>query len=199
MKTDWTAFAIQTAPSIEPVTTAEVKLVSRIRSTVTTYDTMLANYITAARQAVEKYLGRALITQTLNLYYDNFPCNNEEMILIYSPVRSVSSITYVDTDGVTQTLSASNYRTDLLSITPRITIAYGESWPSIREVTNAIKITYIAGYGDAATDVPAPIKECIKSLCADLFEHPEANLEFKLEQNRTYQFLLNSYMIRNIE
>lgn len=193
---DWTGIKVSTAPAIEPVTVSELK--THLRLDGTTYDTMLAGYISACRDAVEKHTGRTLINTVLELYYDEFPSNNGELILIRPPVQSVSSIIYVDEDGVSQTLSSSLYRTDLVSLYPRITPAYDESWPDTQAVSNAVKITYTAGYGAAAANVPAALKECIKSLCADLFEHPESNVELNLQESRVYKFLLNAYTIPGI-
>lgn len=190
---DWTGIKVATAPALEPVTVSELKTYLRLDGT--TYDTMLTGYITACRDALEKHTGRTFITTALELYYDKFPANNDALILMRPPVQSVTSIVYVDEDGVSQTLSASLYRTDLVSLYPRITPAHDEDWPDTQDISNAVKITYSAGYGATAASVPAPLKECIKAMCADLFEHPESNVELTLQESRIYKFLLNAYTI----
>jgi len=187
---DWTGIKVKTAPALEPVTVSELKTFLSLDAS--TYDTMLSGYITACRQAIETYTGRTLITTSYQLMFDSFP---DIIELARPPVQSITSITYVDTDGVTQTLSSSLYRTDLISLFGRIEPAYGESWPSIRNVSNAVTVEFKCGYGDAAASVPDALKVAIMSLAADMFEHREANFELNLQENRTYKFLLDSHKI----
>lgn len=194
---DWTGIKISSAPAIEPVTLAELKTYMRMDSTA--YDTMLTSYITACRDAVEKHTGRTFISTTYELYFDGFPDDEGCLELLRPPVQSVSSIYYnQESDGVSTLLAASKYTTDLVSLFPRIQPAYGEVWPYTRDMLNAVKVTYIAGYGSAAASVPEAAKTCIKALANDLFEHPESNVEVTLNDNRCYKFLLNSITIPRV-
>lgn len=120
----------------------------------TTGDPFLNILIKSARQYAEMLLGRYLITQTVDLYLDCFP----DWEIKLPPLQSVTAITYVDTAGDTQTMTASDYLVDSASVPARITPAYGKTWPSTREQNNAVKVRFIAGYG-AASAVP----ECIKN------------------------------------
>lgn len=193
---DWTGLKVQVEPTVEPVTVAELKTYMRLDGS--TYDTMLGGYLTACRQAVEKHTGRTLINTTRVLYRDGFPPDNETIELPYGPVQSISSIVYIDENGDQQTWAAANYYFDAFSVYARITPAHDVDWPDTQDQINAVKVTYVAGYGAAASAVPAPLKECIKALVSDLFEHPEANVEMTLAENRTYKFLLNAYSIPGI-
>ena len=98
----------------------------------------------------------------------------------HPPLVSVTGIVYVDTDGADQTLGSSVYRVDTVNEPGRITLEYNQSWPSTREVTNAVTITYQAGYGKAAA-VPDDVKAAIKLLVGHLYEHREAVCEIKLD------------------
>lgn len=143
---------LQRPPAAEPIHLDEAK--AHLRVDYTDEDALITALITAAREAVEQYTGRTLVRQTRRMVLDAFP---EVIALRSSPLRAVESITYVDTDGVTQTLAASGYRVDDVSGVPRIMPAYGESWPSTRDVTNAVVVTYSAGWAvpvsaDADTD-----------------------------------------------
>lgn len=120
----------------------------------TTTDPEFSRNITAARLAAEQDLGRRLITQTLAAYYDAFPVYS---LFLLPPLSSVTSITYLDTDGASQTLAADQYTVDAKSIPARITPAYGVTWPSTRAQSNAVYVTFVAGYG-AASAVPEGIK-----------------------------------------
>lgn len=87
------------------------------------------------------------------------------------PLQSVSSITYVDTDGVTQTLSSGAYVVDDKSERGWVVLASGEEWPSTYDVINAVTISFVAGYGDATTDVPEPLREMILLIVTQWHEH----------------------------
>jgi uncharacterized phiE125 gp8 family phage protein len=135
---------------------ADVSLGAEAPSTNTTLDPLLGRFIRTARQMAESATRRALITQTLDLYLDAFP--GWEITLPKPKLQSVTSITYVDDNGVTQTLDTSLYLVDTTTEPARITPAFGEVWPTTRWQTNAVRIRYVAGYGATAASVP----ECVK-------------------------------------
>lgn len=137
---------------------ADSSLGAEAPSTNTTSDPILGILIASARQYAEAILQRYLVTQTVDKYLDCFPDCNSEIVL--PPLQSVSAITYIDDAGAEQTLSADLYLVDAVSSPARITPAYGQTWPTIRYQTNAVKIRFIAGYG-AASAVPQCVKNWI--------------------------------------
>ena len=191
---DWTGISLKTAPAVEPVTAQEMREFLSLVGTED--DTLLAGLISAARTALEKYTGRTFITTVYQVYYDGF--SFLPITLARPPVQSVSSITYVDVDGVTQTLSSSLYIVDVASLFGRISPAYDEVWPITREQNNAVCIEIKTGYGDAAASVPASIKVAIKMIVADVYEHREANVELALSENKSLKFLLSPYTIPGV-
>lgn len=153
------------APSVEPVTTTEAKLHCRVDYDAD--DTLFAAWITAAREYAETYQRRALITQTFEMALPCFPCG--EIVIPRPPLQSISSITYVDQDGTTQTWDSSKYQVDTKGLVGRVKPAYNESYPSTRPDTyNAVTITFVAGWGNAATAVPALTKTAIKVIVEHL-------------------------------
>ncbi len=122
----------------------------------TTSDSEISALVRAARTTAESKTRRALVTQTWDLILDRFPC--WEITLPKSPVQSVTSITYVDDNGQTQTLDSAEYLVDTSSAPGRITPAFGKSWPVSRWQNNAVTIRFVCGYG-SASDVPAGIKQ----------------------------------------
>lgn len=158
-----------TAPAEEPVTSAEAK--AHLRVTTADEDTLIASLIIAAREFVENHTHRRLITQTWDWVLDSFSAHCLEVP--HAPLQSVSSITYVDTAGATQTLGTSLYTVDAKTDPGRVQPAFGESWPSTREVLNAVTVRFIAGYGLAAS-VPQAIKQAMLLLIGHWFENREA-------------------------
>lgn len=139
---------------------------------LTTDDTELAATITAARQLCEDWQGRAYIERTYELTLDDWPC--DYIALPMPPLISVTSIAYTDSAGTVTTWSSTEYQVDTSGFVGRIMPAYGYSWPSttLRNMAG-IKITYKAGYGDEAADVPMKIRRAVLILVSELWENRE--------------------------
>lgn len=120
------------------------------------------------RQA-ERFMQRALMQQT---WRDEFDCFSDAMELARGPVVSVSSVTYLDTDNAEQTLSNTVYYTDLVSSPQRVLRNPDQSWPSISDRLNAVRITYVANYAPA--DLLHDIKPAILDWIAVRFDNPGA-------------------------
>lgn len=138
------------APIGDPITLAEAK--NHLHVDDTNSDIRITGLIAAATLNAEHVLKRALMTRTYVLRLDAFPAG--DILLPNAPVRSITSIQYVDTAGDTQTWSSTLWASDLYSEPARIRPAYGEVYPSTREQMNAVTVTYKAGYatqGTAAT------------------------------------------------
>jgi uncharacterized phiE125 gp8 family phage protein len=169
--------ATVTPPASDPLSLAEAR--AHLRITSTAEDGLLAGYILAAREFVENATHRKLITQTLDYTLDDgWPCviargyYRSRIELPVQPVASVSSITYVDSGGSSQTLAADQYvvRTD--GPVPFIEPAYGVSWPSVRCQSAAITVRFIAGTDVA--EVPNPLMQAMRLLVAHANENREA-------------------------
>lgn len=153
-----------------PVTLANIKLHLKIETAETDDDTLITTLISAATTVCQEFQHRSYVTQTRILYFDRFPLM---FSVPYPPLISVTSIQYVDTDGDTQPLDTDQYRVDIGNQPGRITEAYNVSWPATRDITNAVVLTYSAGYGTAA-EVPDVIKAAIKLLVGHWYEHRES-------------------------
>lgn len=159
-----------TDAALEPVTLQEAKNHLKIDADMTEDDTLIVMLIGAARCYAEGFTGRALITQTWQGTLDNFPGYvipgaalsvssalrnvGSDIYLRKSPVKSITSVSYMDTDGNWQTMPAPDYVFDPSGIVQRLSPAYGKSWPATRQQIANVRITFTAGYGAAASDVP---------------------------------------------
>ena len=167
-------YKLKTAPTVEPISSTEAKLHLKIDSD-TTDDTLIAALITAARESCENYTGRAFINQIWEATFEEFPDDDDcALELPPSPLSSISSITYKDGDGVTQTLSTSVYEADTYIVPGRACLKYSQTWPSAMEIQNSILVTYVCGYGSAASSVPSALKTAILMLIGHLYEHRES-------------------------
>ena len=160
-----------TQPATEPLSLAEVKLHLRVDADLTDDDTLISALIVAARQQAEHRTGRALVSQQWRLGLEFFP--DDSLELPKPKLISVESITYLDGDGVRQTISAADYEVITDELIGRIIPAYGKSWPSCREHPGSVRVDYTCGYG-AAADVPQSIKAWMLLAIGAWYENREA-------------------------
>lgn len=166
-----TALTLITAPSVEPLTTAEAKLHLRVDESAD--DGLIDGLILAAREQAEAFTKRALITQTWELIFDNFSNCIE---LPKADLQSVTSIKYIDTDGVEQTLATSVYTVDTDSEPGRVYLAYNQTWPTVRAIPHAVTIQFVAGYGAASTAIPGSILSAMKLMIGHWYENREDSI-----------------------
>jgi len=163
------SITVVTAPVTEPLSLAEIKANLGIDDDA--YDVALTRLRATARQYCEKVQRRAFITQTLDVTY-NLPLTR--LILPRPPLQSVTSIKYLDTDGVEQTLDSAYYR--VTGTDPGlITLAEGYSWPSVQPVEEPVTVRIVAGYGDDQY-VPQTTKGAMLALIGHWLENREAAL-----------------------
>src|SRR5262245_51469019 len=144
------ALTLVTPVATEPISLAEAK--AHCRVDVSDDDLLLSSLITAGREWAETYTHRAIPPQTWDYKLDGSPCG-DVLELPKAPVTSITSISYVDTVGTTQTWSSTFYTTDLptgpWAGPGRIAPAYGYTWPQARDVMNAFTVRFVAGYTTA--------------------------------------------------
>lgn len=196
---------VVTGPTVEPLTLEEAKL--HLRETQTVQDTLISALIVAARQYAENYTGRAFVTQTLELLLPGFPCDS--VIELPKPdLQQVTTVKYIDVDGVLQTIAAAQYQVDIYRRPAVLKPAYQCYWPVPRTSDfNAVQVRYVAGYApttspqDAAAmqaAVPEGIKLWMKIRVAQLFENREAVVVGTIMANIPRDFvdgLLDQYRV----
>lgn len=193
------SFKLVTPPAIEPVTLAELKTHARIDTDAD--DALLSALITAARQWAESYTGRAFVTQTWRLTLDlpelAHTVQAGSIRLPRAPLQSVTSVqTYDDADQ--QSLwAAANYFVDTQSEPGRLVLRTGACWPLPTRAANGVVVTYVAGYGDAAADVPAPLHTALLQLAAFWYERRGDALDGDMAVPTAVQALLTAYRLRN--
>jgi uncharacterized phiE125 gp8 family phage protein len=132
-------------------------------------DDYISALITVARQWCEQYTRRALATQIIEFPLDKFDGDIE---LPLKPAQQVESITYLDANGASQTLSTSVYGLDFYG--GKIFLKNGQSWPTTLGQTNAITVKYTAGHTLGSPDdieLPKPIISAMYLLIGTLYEN----------------------------
>lgn len=172
--------SVVTPPAADPLSLIEAK--DHCEITSLDRDGLIARYIFAARAFIEDSTHLKLVTQTLDLTLDRgWPCVSDEgyycqrIEFPVKPVASVTSVTYVDTNGSTQTLAADQYALRNKGPVHYLEAAYGVTWPSVRCQGEAITVRFVAGW--AVSDVPDPLVHAMRMLVA----HAERNREAVLD------------------
>lgn len=158
---------LQTAPAAEPVTLTEAKAYAQIEHTDD--DTLITSLIVAARELLEQATWRQLVTATWDLTLEDWPTGSSQLDLPFGQVQSITSVTYTDSDGASQTLASSVYALDNTREPAGFFLDYGQEWPAVRDERNAITIRIVAGYGAAAA-VPDLLKTALKMTVKHWYE-----------------------------
>lgn len=143
-------------------------------------DTEIQAALEAAIDYCETVTGRALREEvTVSQTYSGWDC--EPIRFDRQPVKSITSITYYDSDGVSQEVDEADYRLTL-STNAAASLQFDDAFakPLLYEREDAITIEYVAGY-ESATVVPARAKHAIKLKLAELFGNLD---DRKTEANR---------------
>lgn len=119
-------------------------------------------------------LGRALVNQTWRLDVAS-PDACGRIAIDMPNVGSVSSVKYL-VDGDEATWSTTEWRLGSVGNFYFVAPKTGYSWPSADDQEDAFRVTFVTGYGDAGSDVPAAIRQATILLARHLYNVVENNL-----------------------
>ena len=165
-------------PSAFPVQLSEAKKQCELPEFDSTHNEHIERLIGTATRDVERHTRRALINQTWRLTLTEWPLNDprdsfpyrQRVYLPRPQLASVTSIIYVNDSGSSTTLSGSLYSVSTDNKPGFVEPAFGQSWPTVRpETPDAIKITYVAGFGANYSSVPDEFQNIIYELVAFRF------------------------------
>lgn len=173
---NWAGVSIVTGPASRAITVDEIK--SRIRIDSDIENALLIKWIQGAESLIDgpHGIGYALMSQTWRLSLDSF-C--ETIILPGAPIKSVTSVNYVDTAGVDQTVDSADWHLDIRSTPVRLVPAYGTAWPATRDQNGAVWIEYVLGETDADS-IEASLIDAMSLLIGHRYANREATSDIKL-------------------
>lgn len=154
-------------PGDPVITLADAKLHLRVEHNAE--DSLITNLIAAATEHAEVYQLRSIIERTWQLTLPRFPRGGRYVRLPRPPLQSVTKIEYTDRAGDVQVMNSTHY---LVMTDGRVILAV-DGWPQTAEAADAVRITYVAGYGEGG-DVPQATRAAILLLVGHLYENREA-------------------------
>jgi len=166
-----------TPPAAVPISLAELK--AQVRVDGPHEDALLAGYIRAATDAVENMTGLRLIDQlwewSLDAFASAFPHRCSAIPLPLAPLLALEQITYLDAQGVAQTLPNDVYLIrGLGSVQPaQLILAPGKTWPSTWHGPGVVLIRARYGWLDH-NSVPEALRQAVAMLGAYWFNQREA-------------------------
>lgn len=187
------SISVVTKPATLAVSLSDMKDYLRVDGTDD--DSLITSFIESATDVVKQYLRRSLITETLELTMDGFGEAQEDPLLRlgsgvhtgsyvyltgrgnefdlpFLPIQSVTYIKTFDRDNTESTFDSAKYELDETG--GRVYLNEGETWPDNLRHRESVKVRYVAGYGDASTDLPSPIIQAIKLYVGKMYDCREA-------------------------
>lgn len=163
-------------------------------------DRLLLRALLAATSEAESYIGAPIIARSFDLVLDGFPIGGIE--LRNPPVRSITSITYFDSAGDSQTFDAANYYLLAAGAFPTVYLAPDKSWPDTQSRENAVTVRYVAGHAAKPSAVPAAIGQAIALRAATRYEMSEESgtgtVAWKIDDRLAFEALLNPFRNLNV-
>lgn len=177
------------APAIEPVSEAEA--LAHLRVSSEDELALMLGHIRAARQMVESWTGRALISQSWRWMLDGWPGTVSQdwwdgvrpgaisagaarfIEFPKAPLLSVSAVTLFNDADQPEMWAAANYFVDTASEPGRLVLRNAASVPLPQRSANGLQIDFTCGYGVGPGDVPAPLRQAVLMLTAHYFENRE--------------------------
>lgn len=212
MPIDLKGLRLSTKAATPLITTDEAKNYLRVDSS--TDDALIDLFVEAATTQVENHIHRSLISQSWTLTMDNFDRHSDHILdqlgegvhnlpmsvafrsdvvfLARMPIISITSVKTTDTDNSQTPFDSSNY--DFSAETGQLFLNDGSVWPTNLREKDAIEIIYVAGYGTAATDVPAPIRQTVYYQLGRIYENRGACDLDDVAKGQLEGYCLNDYL-----
>jgi uncharacterized phiE125 gp8 family phage protein len=165
-------YKVKTAPTIHPVTLAQLKANLHILSTDVdaSRDAYLQDLLYAAEDWAQARIGRQICRATYTAYLSEFPSGGD-LVIHFGPVDSITSVKYYASGATTTTtLSASLYQLDNVDLSAVLRFI---EMPSLNtDRLNAIEIELLNGWTTADV-VPRKIKDAIILYASERYLNPE--------------------------
>lgn len=181
-------YQVTVQPASEPIRLSDIK--SFLRIDWSDDDALLTRLIVSSRRRLEQRLGRAFITQTIRSvsYLPDFkqgplsgPIGETYSYATELPMTPLQSVTTVEIENQIDSWTALTLTTDYLVDTsqydvPRVFLSVSALSNWVVALTYPgqkprVRTTYVAGYGDDLSSVPASITDTLFNMIAWLYEN----------------------------
>jgi uncharacterized phiE125 gp8 family phage protein len=163
-------YKVKTAPTLHPVTLAQLKANLHIIDTDVARDAYLQELLYAAEDWAQARIGRQICRATYTAYLSDWPADGD-LVIHFGPVESITSVKYYASGAsTTTTLSSSLYQLDNVE---RSAVLRFIEMPSLNtDRLNPVEIEFLNGW-TTADDVPRKIKDAIILYASERYLNPE--------------------------
>lgn len=154
-----------TASAVEPVSLAEAKAFLRVEHTDD--DDVIEALVSASRVHIETQTRRALITQAWRLSLDAWP-EEGRVPVVPGPLQGLAAARVFDFNGTPHAVDVQDFVPDVGASALAFAL-----WavPAPGRIAAGIELDVTVGYGDAAADVPEPLRQAVRLLTAHWYEN----------------------------
>ncbi|RJP54314.1 MAG: hypothetical protein C4583_03045 [Anaerolineaceae bacterium] len=167
------ALKIVTPPAQSPISLATAK--AHLRVDHSSEDALIQDLINEATDYLDGYsgiLGRCIITQTWDLFWDAWPCDGDIKVPL-PPLQSVTWVKYLNTSEVWTTVSAADYDVDLYSTFGWV-VPGSAGWPTdLFDGINVVNVRFVAGFGATPDTIPARLRGAMKLMIGRAYKNRE--------------------------
>jgi uncharacterized phiE125 gp8 family phage protein len=193
-----------TPPADLPISVLRARMHMR-NPEVTDNDSEILRFIRSAVEVGENKLGRTLLTQTWEAYLDAFPvgyCTQRSyrppfIELPWPPAQSITSVKYLDSSNVLQTMPPEDYLLDVSGELARVRPAYGKNWPSTLYYENAVTVRWVAGYADIDL-IPENILHWLTAFVESADKNRGSHVERAPQESLFIDGLLDRYKVISV-
>lgn len=134
-------------------------------------DPLIDSLIASAFRYIENRTGQVFDQRPgMVQLIDSLPAGGAGLELQWTPVRSVSEVSYVNNAGARETLPGTAVELDPRGVYPLLFPAGTGSWPEHRPQRASVQITVNAGY----ESLPADVRAAALLVVGHLYEHRES-------------------------
>lgn len=172
-------------PTREPLRLDDAKKHLEIADADVAHDAHVLQLIVAAREQWEHDTQSLTVARNVTEKFASWP--DDSFRFYYEPTSDTATVTYLDTDGNSQTLSTDVYSIDACN--RRMHLKPDQDWPDVQDVWNAITVVYSAG--------PSSIKDIVRHairLQVDFMFELRGQTKEKDSVSRAYENLVARYM-----
>lgn len=165
-----------------------LKRTMHIRAENSRDNTLLQAYVRAAIKSTEDYCEHYINRDRIVVEFPSFACLAQPL---QGYLRSIESIAYVDTNGVSRTLSPTVYGLKSGRY-PKVFLQYDQKFPDVANVSNAVVMTAQVGY--EASELPENLLIALCCMTGDLYNNRESVAPIQLyEVPMNYQHLVGPF------
>lgn len=165
-------------------------------------DALVTTWTKGVIAELEHQTGQRMMEQTWEVRLPAFPSipfqrigdacagSMSDALALPHPTMVVTSVEYLDLDGVEQTMAPADYKLTVKRYESFLAPARGASWPATAREEDAVTVTVQCGYGSTPEDTPEEAQLYILARLAEQFD-PATRLERDTVQSKYLDGLLD--------